>query len=130
MRILHPLWRGFWLACAMAASLFLLGPVDSLAPFALDRRAVAFAGGVTVGAFIGALPVLLRRKSTHRQSTTWQRCLRAFLCGCAMALSLGLGGDGRVLPALMTGSAGAYAFCLAALAAGFLTVRIMGRARA
>ena len=47
-----------------------------------------------------------------------------------MTLALGMAGDGRILPALMTGSAGAYAFCGMALLGGFLTVRIMGRARA
>lgn len=128
MRI-HPLWRGFWLACLMAAGLVLLGATDSLGPFRLDRRLLAFAGAITVGAFIGALPGRLRRGKRPVQATTWQRCLRAFLCGIAMALALGLAGDGRVIPALMTGSAGAYAFCGAALVTGFITVRIMGRAR-
>lgn len=47
-----------------------------------------------------------------------------------MALALGFAGDGRIIPRLMTGSAGAYAFGGTALAAGFVTVRIMGRARA
>lgn len=128
MRI-HPLWRGFWLACVMAAGLVLLGAADSLGPYRLDRRLLAFAGAITVGAFIGALPGRLRRGSKSAQATTWQRCLRAFLCGVAMALALGLAGDGRIIPALMTGSAGAYAFCGAALMTGFITVRIMGRAR-
>lgn len=124
---LHPLWRGFWLACAMAAGLVLLGFTDSLGPFRLDRRPLAFAGAITVGAFIGALPARLRKGARSSQSTTWRRALRGFLCGLFMALSLGLAGDGRILPALMTGSAGAYGFCLAALVTGFITVRIAGR---
>lgn len=127
MRRLHPLWRGFWLACAMAAGLVLLGATDSLGPFRFDRRMIAFAGAITVGAFIGALPARLRKGARSAQSTTWKRALRAFFCGLFMALSFGLAGDGRILPALMTGSAGAYGFCLAALATGFITVRIMGR---
>lgn len=130
MRRQHPLWRGFWLACAMAAGLVLLGAVDSLAPFRLDRRPLAFAGAITVGTFIGALPGRLRKGGKSAQSTAWQRCLRAFLCGTAMALALGLAGDGRIIPALMTGSAGAYGFCLAALVTGFITVRIAQRRRA
>lgn len=126
----HPLWRGFWLAAAMAASLVLLGPVDSLAPFSLGRRTLAFAGAITAGAFLGALPGRLRRGAKSAQRTSLQRCLRALLCGMAMTLALGLAGDGRILPALLTGSAGAYGFCLAALVTGFITTRIMGRTRA
>ena len=128
MRI-HPLWRGFWLAAAMAAGLVLLGGTDSLGVFLLDRRAVAFAGAMLAGAFLGGLPALLRRgRSSGR--FPWRRSLRGFLCGMGMTLALGMAGDGRILPALMTGSAGAYAFCGMALLGGFLTVRIMGRARA
>jgi len=129
MRI-HPLWRGFWLAAAMAAGLVLLGGVDSLAAFRLDRRAVAYAGAITVGAFLGALPGYLRKGRKPRFSLPWRQALRDFLCGFAMVLGLFLAGDGAILPGLMTGSAGAYAFCLAALAAGFVTVRIAGRAKA
>lgn len=129
MRRMHPLWRGFWLAAVMAAGLVLMGMTDSLSPFRLERRALAFAGAITVGAFLGALPGRLRKGGKSMQGTTWQRCLRGFLCGLAMALALGLAGDGRVIPALMTGSAGAYAFCLTTLVTAFITVRIMGRER-
>lgn len=130
MRRLHPLWRGFWLAAAMTAGLVLLGAVDSLQPFQLGRRSLAFAGAITVGAFLGMLPSWLRKGKRPVRHTTWQRCLRGFLCGIAMAAALGLAGDGRIIPALMTGSAGAYAFCAAAFVTGFVTVRIMGRNRA
>lgn len=124
---MHPLWRGFWLAAAMAAGLVLMGMTDTLSAFRLERRALVFAGAITVGSFLGALPGRLRRGGKSRQRTTWPRCLRGFLCGSAMVLAFGMAGDGRVIPALMSGSAGAYAFCLAALATGFATVRIMGR---
>lgn len=127
MRIQHPLWRGFWLAAAMAASLVLLGFTDSLAPFRADRRMIAFAGAVTLGAFLGALPGRLKRNHRHAQATTWQRCLRAFLCGAAMVLALAMLGDGRILPALMTGSAGAFAFGGMALLTGCITGRMLGR---
>ncbi len=127
MRIQHPLWRGFWLAAAMAAGLVLLGATDSLAPFRGDRRMIAFAGAVTMGAFLGALPGRLRKHARHAQATAWQKCLRAFLSGMAMAFALGLTGDGRILPALMTGSAGAFAFCGIALVTGCIAGRIMGR---
>ena len=126
----HPLWRGFWLACAMAAALFLLGETDALAPYRLDRRMLVFAGAMAAGALIGTLPARLRRKRQPPDRTTWLRCLRGFLCGAVMAFALGMAGSGRILPALMTGSAGAYAFCAAALVAGFVTVRIAGRRRA
>ena len=127
---MHPLWRGFWLAAVMAAGLVLMGMTHALAAFRLERRALAFAGAVTVGAFLGALPSRLRRGGRSAQATTWQRCLRAFLCGGMMALALGMAGGGWMIPALLTGSAGAYAFCGAALLTGFVTVRIAGRKRA
>lgn len=125
----HPLWRGFWLALSMAAVLFLLGPVETLAPYRLERKPLAFFAAVTMGAFIGALPGRLRKGAKPDQRTTWQKCLRAFLCGAAMALGLGMAGDAAVLPALMTGSVGAYGFCAAALVTGFITVRIAERGR-
>lgn len=125
----HPLWRGFWLALSMAAVLFLLGPVDVLSPYHLARRPMVFFAAMTAGAFIGALPGRLRRRAAPAWRTTWQNCLKAFLCGAAMALALGMAGSGAVIPALMTGSAGAYAFCGTALAAGFVTLRITERGR-
>ncbi len=123
----HPLWRGFWLAAAMAAGLVLLGAADDLSLFRLDRPMVALGGGIALGAFLGALPGRLRRSRPHHQATSWQRCLRAFLCGFGMLLALRIAGDGRVLPALMTGSAGAWGFCLAAMLTGFITLRIAER---
>lgn len=129
MRIPHPVWRGFWLAVVMTAGLVLMGFTDTLAPFHGDRRMIAFAGATVVGAFLGALPGRLRRGRTSRQHTTWQRCLRAFLSGAGMALAIGLAGDGRIIPALMSGSPGAFTFCIMALATGFITVRIAERRR-
>lgn len=123
----HPLWRGFWLACAMVTGLVLLGAADALGPFRLERKLIAFSGAIAVGAFLGALPGRLRKGRRSCQATTWQRCLRYFLCGLTMALGLGMAGDGRIIPALMSGSAGAYGFCLAALAGGFIAVRIAWR---
>ena len=128
MRRQHPLWRGFWLALSMAAVLFLLGQTGSLAPFRLVRKAAVFAAAIAAGAFIGSLPARFRKRGAA-QGTTWQRCLRGFLCGAAMALGLGLAGDSAVIPALMTGSVGAYAFCAMALATGFITVRMAERRR-
>lgn len=126
MRRVHPLWRGFWLAMVLTASLTLLGGVDWLAAYRLDRRALALCGAATAGAFLAALPGRLRRRRERPPRTTWQRCLRAFLCGAAMTLAAGMAGSGRILPALMEGSTGAYAFVGAAWAAGFLTTRIAG----
>ena len=123
----HPLWRGFWLAAAIAAGLVLMGFTDGLAAFRLERRAVAFCGAVTVGAFLGALPGRLRKGAKPAQATTWRRCLRAFLGGCGLSLALALAGEGGVFSAFLTGSAGAWGFALMALMGGFATVRIMGR---
>ena len=124
MRTVHPLWRGFWLAAAMTATLLMLGETDSLGPFRLDRKLLVYAGAMTAGAFLASVPARLRRKESC-EKPSWQRCLRAFLSGAVMALALGMAGSESILSALMTGSAGAYAFCTAALAAGFVTVRVM-----
>ena len=126
----HPLWRGFWLAALLAAGLVLMGFTDCLAAFRGERGSIALCGGVTLGAFLGALPRWLTRKGKPRLLPYWRHALRAFLCGCGMPLAIGLAGDGAILPTLLTGSAGAVAFGLAALTAGLVTVRIMGRARA
>ena len=123
----HPLWRGFWLAAALAAGLVLMGFTDCLGAFRLERRMVAFCGAVTVGAFLGALPGWLKKSASHPARPSWQRCLRGFLCGLGLALAFALAGDGRVLSAFLTGSAGAWGFGLAALIGGFATIRIMGR---
>lgn len=120
----HPLWRGFWLAAVLAAGLVLMG-YDALAPFETGRR--PFCGAVVVGAFLGALPGRLRKGAKSAQGTTWQRCLRGFLCGAGMALAFALAGDAPVLSAFLTGSAGAWGFALCVLLGGFATVRIMGR---
>lgn len=130
MRVPHPLWRGFWLAAAMAAGLILLGFTDSLGVFRLERRMVAFSGAVLVGAFLASLPARLRRGRKPVMKVNWMRCLRGFLCGAGMALALGLAGDGAILPALLTGSAGAAAFCAAALLVALITLRIAERRRA
>lgn len=123
----HPLWRGFWLAAALAAGLVLLGFTDCLGAYLLERRMIAFCGAVTVGAFLGVLPGWLKKAAPRPARPRWQLCLRGFLCGLGLALAFALAGDGRVLSALLTGSAGAWGFGLAALIGGFATVRIMGR---
>lgn len=104
-----------------------MGFTDCLGAFRLERRMAAFCGAVTVGSFLGALPGWLRKTALRPQRASWQRCVRGFLCGAGLALSIALAGDGRVLSAFLTGSAGAWGFGLAALAGGFSTVRIMRR---
>ena len=123
----HPLWRGFWIAAALAAGFVLMGFPDVLGAFRLERRMLAFCGAVTVGGFLGALPGWLKKSARHPQRPGWRHCLRGFLCGMGLAFSFALAGDGRVLSAFLTGSAGAWGFGLAALAGGFTTVRMMGR---
>lgn len=125
----HASWRGWWLACAMAASVILLGFANSLDIFRGERRMLAYAGAVAVGAFIGGLPGLLRGK-VHPARPTWGRALRGFLCGAGMALALGAAGGGWLVPAALTGSLGAWGFGLAALVGGFITVRTADRRRA
>lgn len=129
MRIPHPVWRGFWLAVLMMASLVLMGFSDALAPFRGERRMVAFAGAITVGAFLGGLPGLLKKRSIPASwhPGPWHRYLLCFLGGAGLALSFGMAGDGRVLSALLTGSPGAFLFCGAALLSGLITIRVGGR---
>lgn len=124
----HPLWRGFFLAAAMTACRFLLGEQDALSPFRLERKPLAFVLCLTLGTVIASVPRWLRRKPPVWRST-WQCCLRAFLCGGAMALAFDLCGSGGVIPGLMTGAPGALAFAFTALATGFTTRRILERRR-
>lgn len=129
MRIPHPVWRGFWLAVVMMAGLVLMGLTDALDPFRGERRMIAFAGAITVGTFLGTLPRLLRGRSSHAkwQFKPWYRYLLCFLGGVGLSLSFGVAGDGRILPALLTGSPGAFLFCGTALVGGFAAARIGGR---
>ena len=93
----------------------------------LFPRRCPFCGAVTVGAFLGVLPGWLKKAAPRPARPRWQLCLRGFLCGLGLALAFALAGDGRVLSAFLTGSAGAWRFGLAALVGGFAPVRIMGR---
>lgn len=126
MRRVHPLWRGFWLAAALTAVLTLLHGPDELAPYRLDKQALVMASAMAGGVFLTWLPALLRRRRLPLRPG-WQRCARAFLCGCAMALGCGLVGSGRLLPALVQGSIGGYAFLPAAWLGGLTAVRLAGR---
>ena len=126
MRRVHPLWRGFWLACLWTAALVLLGGVDWLAAYRGGRMALALALGVTAGAFLSSIPALVRHRE-GRSRPRWTRLFTCFLAGAAMALACGMAGTGRILPALMEGSVGAYAFLGIATLTGFVTARIIGR---
>lgn len=137
MRGQHPLWRGFFLAAALTAIRLFQGETDALSVFRGERPALFLCAAVALGALLAALPSLLRRavrarraggvptKASHARPSV-RRLVRCFACGAVMALGLGLSG-GNVLSALLTGSAGAYAFCLTALAAGFAAVRLSER---
>lgn len=127
MRRVHPLWRGFWLACVLAAVRVLLNGVDERALFRGDRAALALAGAAVFGALLAAAPGWLRRRGRLWLRPGWKRCLTAFLSGVAMALALGMADSGRVLFALYEGSTGAYAFVGAAAVTAFVTARIVER---
>lgn len=127
MRRVHPLWRGFWLAAALVTVRLLTGGPDGLAAYRLDRRILALSFAVTAGAFLAALPGRLRKGRRMPGKPALSRCIRALIAGAAMALGLHMAGGGRILPALMEGSAGAYAFAGTAWLTGLLTVRIAGR---
>ena len=127
MRRVHPLWRGFWLACVLTAALVLLGGPDGLAVFRGERAPLVFAASAALGGLLASLPGRFRRRGQRTPLPRWPRCLLCFLCGAAMALALGAAGSGRVLFALYEGSTGAYAFAGAAALTGFVTARIAGR---
>ena len=126
MRRVHPLWRGFWLAAVLTAARVLLGGTDDLGPYLPDRRWLAFALAGAVGVLLTCLPGwLIRRRPLVRPR--WRRCVICFICGAGTSLALGMAGTGRLLPALLEGSAGAIGFALTAGLAGFITARIMAR---
>lgn len=133
MRGQHPLWRGFFLAAALTAIRFFQGEMDALSVFRGERPALIFCAALALGGLLAALPSLLRRvsgspvKASHTRPSV-RRLMCCLACGAAMSLGLGLAG-GSVLFALLSGSAGAYAFCLSALAAGFAAVRLSERGR-
>lgn len=126
MRIVHPLWRGFWLAAALTAVRAVAGGLDPLAVWRGSREAAVLFCAVAAGAFLTSLPGRFRNRRAFPRPTG-MRCLSAFLCGALLALGMGLAGGSRVLQALAEGSTGAYAFCLAAGLAGLLTARLTGR---
>ena len=123
MRREHPLWRGFWLACLWAA-LMLPGGVDWLAAYRGRRFALALAAAVTAGAGLAALIARLRRRGGWARPRL-SRMATCFFGGMAMALACGMAGTGRILPALLEGSAGAYAFMGAAAASACIAARLM-----
>ena len=128
MRIVHPLWRGFWLAVALTAARALCGGIDPLAAGRGSREALVLFAAVAAGAFLASLPGRLRRRRNDARPT-WRRCLAAFVCGALLALGMALAGGGRVLTSLMEGSTGAYGFFLAAGLSGLIAARLTGRRR-
>ena len=127
MRREHPLWRGFWLACVWTTALVMLGGVDALAAFRGTERGLILAGATLAGGFLADLPRRMRHRGEPSARPRLPRLLTAFFCGLAMILALGMAGAGRILPALLEGSTGAYAFVGAAGLTAFLTARIAGR---
>ena len=132
MRRVHPLWRGFFLACMLTAALLLTGGSDWLAALRGNIAAMTLAAMTAVGAGLCALPGLFRKRSkSTRRNPGWRRLVICFLSGMAMSLACGMAGTGRILPALAEGSSGAFAFLASAALTGFVTGRLVaGRAAA
>ena len=126
MRRVHPLWRGFFLSLLWVMTLLFTGGADWLAPYQGNRHALTFGATIALGAALTALPSLRRRRA-HRPRPRWTRLLVCFLCGMAMILSCGMAGTGRILPALMEGSSGAFAFTGAAAVTALITGRLASR---
>ena len=129
MRREHPLWRGFWLALLLTATLVLLNGPDTTAAFVGDRSALMSALAIAVGASLASLPGRLRRRGRKGEPIRWQRCLLAFGAGVMMMVGLALAGSGRILASLYEGSVAAFAFVGLAWLAGLITVRIRERGR-
>jgi len=82
------------------------------------------------GAFLAALPGLIRRRKEPRLRSTWQGCLVCFFSGLVMVLAAGLGHmNGQLLMGLMQGNISAYAFGAAAWLAGLIVARLLERRR-
>ena len=126
MRRVHPLWRGFWLACLWTAALYLLGGPDWLAPYRPEWAALAFTLSCAAASLLLSLPAIIRGRASHPHPH-WAQLLTAFMSGLAMVLACGMAGTGRILPALLEGSVGAYAFLGAAALSGLITARLLGR---
>ncbi|MBQ7865887.1 MAG: hypothetical protein IJ350_05895 [Clostridia bacterium] len=95
---------------------------------ASDSFALLWTAMVIPGAFLTSVPARLCRRGEKAPRTTLQSCLMALAGGVLLTLGMGLAG-GNVLAGLFQGSASAYAFLLAAWAAGFIALRL-GRRRA
>ena len=126
MHRVHPLWRGFWLACLWTAALYLLDGPDWLAPYRTERAALAFALSCAAASLLLSLPALVRKRSVPSRPR-WTQLMISFLSGLAMVLACGMASTGRILPALLEGSVGAYAFLGAAALSGLITARLLGR---
>lgn len=127
MRRVHPLWRGFFLACLLTASLVLTGGPDWLSALGGDKQALVLLGMTALGAGLTAVPGLLRRTKAGVHRPGWLRLLTCFLCGLVMALAGGMAGTGRILSAMAEGSVGAFTFVGTAALTAFITARIAAR---
>lgn len=139
MRKEHPLWRGFLLASAVILLMLMTGQADTLAAFGQTGRllgrdtdrdsfSLLWTAMVIPGAFLASVPSRLRRRERKESRSTVKGCLMALAGGVLLSLGMELAG-GNVLASLFQGSASAYAFLLAAWAAGFIALRL-GRRRA
>lgn len=127
MRRVHPLWRGFFLACLLTAALVTTGGADWLSALRGDRQALTLLLMTALGAGLTSIPELLRRSKRTPVRPRRTQLLLCFLCGAAMALACGMAGTGRILSALAEGSAGAFAFVGTAALTAFVTARIAAR---
>ena len=58
----HPLWRGWWLAVVLLASIVVLGQEPPRLSDWVNPPLRPFAGGILLGCALGALPRVLRKR--------------------------------------------------------------------
>lgn len=115
MRRVHPLWRGFFAALALSGS--------AAALLYEPDGALTLACGTAAGALLCSLPGRIRGRIREAKPGL-RRLGVCFLSGMALQLGLAMLGPVRLLPALLTGSVGAASALAAALASGFLLLRL------
>lgn len=136
----HSMWKGLWLAAAVALAMLFVGHADVLPAYGQiaqwtgqtvtpDRFVIAMAVMIIPGAFLAALPSRLKRQEKKGGKPTGRSLLMAFIGGALLVLGLGIAGGGMAA-GLVFGGVGAWIFLLAACVTGFLLIRLGGGEKA
>lgn len=136
----HSMWRGLWLAAAVALAMLFVGHADVLPAYGQvarltgqavtpDRFVIAMAVMIIPGAFLAALPSRLKGKEEKGDKPSGRSLLMAFIGGVLLVLGLGIAGGGMAA-GLVFGGVGAWVFLLVAGVTSFLLIRLGGGVKA